>query len=213
MPVAGSKRVATGVLKVPSGSLNPSVPGWASPESVRKPPSGVPVTFGNDCINTLATDPVDGCINSYEGQQAAELDDYSNAFTNVKNDAAAAFEYEVNSAYIQDTWDVNDQLTVQYGIRYDWYTADDTPALNPRGLGDAALYDRESAQPRYSGDPAFPNPIRYIADSGLAGGVNLQIKGQKFVNTLWQINVQGQSPDGSTTRIEVVETKTLASGY
>ena len=89
----------------------------------------------------------------------------------------------------------------------------DTPALNPRGLGDAALYDRESALPRYSGDPAFPNPIRYIADSGLAGGVNLQIKGQKFVNTLWQINVQGQSPDGSTTRVEVVETKVLASGY
>ena len=39
------------------------------------------------------------------------------------------------------------------------------------------------------------------------------LAGQKFVNTLWQINVQGQSPDGSTTRIEVVETKTLASGY
>ena len=47
----------------------------------------------------------------------------------------------------------------------------------------------------------------------MAGGANLQMKGQKFVNTLWQINVQGQSPDGSSTRIEVVETKTLASGY
>jgi hypothetical protein len=39
------------------------------------------------------------------------------------------------------------------------------------------------------------------------------MRGQKFVNTLWQINVQGQSPDGSTNRIEVVETKVLASGY
>ena len=89
----------------------------------------------------------------------------------------------------------------------------ETPALNPRNLGDAALYDRESALPSYSGDPAFANPIRYIGEGGLAGGANLQMKGQKFVNTLWQINVQGQSPDGSTTRIEVVETKTLASGY
>ena len=89
----------------------------------------------------------------------------------------------------------------------------DTPALNPRTLGDAALYDREFAQPGYAGDPAFPTPIRYIADGTLAGGSNLQMKGQKFVNTLWQINVQGQSPDGSTTRIEVVETKVLASGY
>jgi len=89
----------------------------------------------------------------------------------------------------------------------------DTPNLNPRALGDAALYDREFALPSYSGDPAFPNPIRYIGDGVMAGGANLQMKGQKFVNTLWQINVQGQSPDGSTTRIEVVETKTLASGY
>jgi hypothetical protein len=89
----------------------------------------------------------------------------------------------------------------------------ETPNLNPRVLGGAALYDRDFALPSYSGDPAFPNPIRYIGDGGLAGGANLQMKGQKFVNTLWQINVQGQSPDGSTTRIEVVETKALTSGY
>ena len=88
-----------------------------------------------------------------------------------------------------------------------------TPNLNPRPLGDMALYDREFALPSYAGDPAFPDPIRYIGDGTMAGGANLQMKGQKFVNTLWQINVQGQSPDGSTTRIEVVETKTLASGY
>jgi len=88
-----------------------------------------------------------------------------------------------------------------------------TPNLNPRPLGDLALYDREFALPSYSGDPAFPNPIRYIGDGTMAGGANLQMRGQKFVNTLWQINVQGQSPDGSTTRIEVVETKTLAAGY
>lgn len=89
----------------------------------------------------------------------------------------------------------------------------ETPNLNPRALGDMALYDREFALPSYSGDPAFANPIRYIGDGAMAGGANLQMRGQKFVNTLWQINVQGQSPDGSTTRIEVVETKTLASGY
>ena len=89
----------------------------------------------------------------------------------------------------------------------------ETPNLNPRPLGDAGLYDRETALPSYSGDPAFADPIRYIGDGTMAGGANLQMRGQKFVNTLWQINVQGQSPDGSTTRVEVVETKTLASGY
>jgi hypothetical protein len=90
----------------------------------------------------------------------------------------------------------------------------DTPALNPRALGDSALYDREFALPTYSGDPAEVDPIKCVnGDAGIAGGMNLQQKGQKFVNTLWQINVQGQSPDGSTTRLEVLETKTLAQGY
>jgi hypothetical protein len=89
----------------------------------------------------------------------------------------------------------------------------ETPPLNPRALGDMVLYDREFSVPSYGGDPAFANPVRYIGDGVMAGGANLQMRGQKFVNTLWQINVQGQSPDGSTTRIEVVESKTLASGY
>jgi hypothetical protein len=89
----------------------------------------------------------------------------------------------------------------------------ETPPLNPRALGDTALYDREVAIPSYTGDPAFPNPVRYVGDGVMAGGANLQMRGQKFVNTLWQINVQGQSPDGSTARLEVVESKTLASGY
>ena len=91
----------------------------------------------------------------------------------------------------------------------------DTPALNPRSLGDMALYDREFALPSYAGDPdpGFVDPICHIDDSGTAGGGNLRIKGQKFVNTLWKINVRGQSPDGSTTRIEVMETKVLSQGY
>ena len=81
-------------------------------------------------------------------------------------------------------------------------------------LGDAALYDREPALPMYYGDPAFPQAVRYAADSGLAaGGGNLQMKGQKFTNTLWQINAVGRSPDGTTARIEVMETKILSSGY
>jgi hypothetical protein len=56
----------------------------------------------------------------------------------------------------------------------------------------------------------------------VAGGMNLQEGGTKFVNTLWQINVVGQSASAlgggfetraSTARVEVVETKVLASGY
>jgi hypothetical protein len=95
----------------------------------------------------------------------------------------------------------------------------DTPVLAATFLGDAALYDRETQLPQFYGDPAFaPNFVRYANDGGVAGGMNLGSK-TKFVNTLWQINVVGQSPNalgagqGSTARLEVVETKILASGY
>lgn len=84
----------------------------------------------------------------------------------------------------------------------------------PQTLGDSTLYNVENSTPEYYGDPAFPNPIRYVDDSGIyAGGGNLQQKGQKFTNTLWKINVVGQGADGSRTRLELMETKLLTSGY
>jgi hypothetical protein len=81
----------------------------------------------------------------------------------------------------------------------------------PQSVGDAGLYDREGGNlPRYHGDPAFNPAIRYLKDGpGLQGG-NLQ-PGQGLVETLWQINVVGVSPDGSRSRIEVVAVRPMAS--
>ena len=131
-----------------------------------------------ECINTLATDPVNGCANSYEGRQADALDDYSNAFTNVKDDAAAAFEYQINTLYVQDTWDVNGQLTLQYGIRYDWYTSDDTPALNQNfqdtyGFSNQATLDgRDVIMPRVGFTYDFDNGTTLRGGVGLFSGGN-----------------------------------------
>jgi outer membrane receptor for ferrienterochelin and colicin len=120
-----------------------------------------------DCINTS------DCANSYEGRQAAELVDYSNAYTNIKNDAGASFEYEINSFYLQDSVDVSSQLTLQYGFRYDWYTSSDTPALNSSfesryGFTNQATLDgRDVFMPRFG--------FTYDFDGGttLRGGVGL----------------------------------------
>ncbi len=89
----------------------------------------------------------------------------------------------------------------------------DLPSLPTSTLGDSGLYDREPALPSCSGDPSVANPIRWIGEGGPAGGMGVDVGGQSFVYTLWQINVQGQSPNGSTARIEVVETKVLDQGY
>ena len=46
---------------------------------------------------------------------------YNNAVTNNENDLRAIWGYEYNSFYIQDTWDIADDLTLDFGIRYDRY--------------------------------------------------------------------------------------------
>ncbi len=45
-------------------------------------------------------------------------------------DAAAKPKYAVNSALIEDSWDVSPQLSVNYGLRYDRYSSDSHPTLN-----------------------------------------------------------------------------------
>lgn len=85
-----------------------------------------------------------------------------------------------------------------------------------RQVGDTVLYDREGGSlPNYYGDPEFPSAIRYLKDGGPVEGFSLQ-PGQGLVKTLWQINVVGESADGSSSRLEVVavvQMGSTASGY
>ena len=59
-------------------------------------------------------------IADLENAQAAVLL-YENAITNNENDRRAIWGYNVNSLYLQDVWDINADLTLQYGLRYDFY--------------------------------------------------------------------------------------------
>ncbi|MFT4956515.1 MAG: outer membrane receptor protein involved in Fe transport [Brevundimonas sp.] len=69
-------------------------------------------------------------ITDFENQQASYIG-LQNTVTGDKNDGAAAFGYAVNSLFFQDTWDVSPTLTINAGLRYDWYTTDDAPQANP----------------------------------------------------------------------------------
>lgn len=119
-----------------------------------------------DCIFTI------DCANSFEARQAASLR-YKNAFSNNKADAAAAFEYQVNSFYIQDLWDVSDRLTLQYGMRYDWYTSDDTPRPNAAFVARNGFSNTESLDGRNIAMPRIG--FTYDLDNGarLRGGIGL----------------------------------------
>lgn len=49
---------------------------------------------------------------------------YNNAITNDENDLRAIWGYNSNSLYIQDSWDVNPYLVLDFGLRYDWYESE-----------------------------------------------------------------------------------------
>jgi len=62
-------------------------------------------------------------IEDLRNATASELS-YNNAITNNENDLRAIWGYNYNSIYVQDSWDVNGDLVVDFGIRYDWYESE-----------------------------------------------------------------------------------------
>ncbi|MCW8109687.1 TonB-dependent receptor [Alteromonas ponticola] len=49
---------------------------------------------------------------------------YNNAVTNDENDLRAIWGYNYNSLYFQDSWEFSGDLTIDAGIRYDWYESE-----------------------------------------------------------------------------------------
>ena len=81
--------------------------------------------------------------------------DYRNAPSGNPEDGSAAFEIETTSFYIQDTWDYSDQLTLQFGVRMEEYSMDQTPKYNPSlfeyyGIrNDTSLDGKDVVLPRF----------------------------------------------------------------
>jgi outer membrane receptor for ferrienterochelin and colicin len=79
---------------------------------------------------------------------------YNNSPAHNPSDAAAVWGYDVNTLYVQDEFMIGDRLLVVAGIRHDWYTTSDAPALNTDfqadyGFGNNQTLDGESlTQPR-----------------------------------------------------------------
>jgi len=85
-----------------------------------------------------------------------------------------------------------------------------TPALPLTQLGDTTIFP--AGRPSFRGDPNAANPIVYVRDGAPPEGMNLQVPPQ-FVNTLWSVRVEGQTPDGARSHVETMATKLLDSGY
>lgn len=81
---------------------------------------------------------------------------YNNAPSGNPLDAAADWGYAVNTAYIQDEFDITDTVSVILGARYDWWETDDAPVTNQDFLADYGFTNGQTLdgiglfQPRFA---------------------------------------------------------------
>ncbi|XOV80816.1 MAG: carboxypeptidase regulatory-like domain-containing protein [Aestuariibacter sp.] len=105
---------------------------------------------------------------------------YENAAgSNNPADAAARFEYQIHTAYIQDEYYWVDQdMTITFGLRYDWFTSDDTPPENPvveqlYGFSNAQNMDGvDLLQPRLGINWLYNDQLEIRGGIGLYSGGN-----------------------------------------
>lgn len=103
---------------------------------------------------------------------------YGNALSNNQDDIAESFSYAINYFYLQDEWQVNDKLTMTFGLRYDYYESDDAPNLNQDfldsyGFGNNETLDgRDLIQPRFGVTYDFSDELTFRGGIGLFSGGN-----------------------------------------
>jgi hypothetical protein len=103
------------------------------------------------------------------------------------NDAAAQAEFSNTGLFIQDTWSLSPNLTVQYGVRYDRIGVEENPRFNPAASAvfgyrnDRTVDGKSLVQPRigfnYTFDTERPTQLR--------GGVGLF---QGTAANVWLVN-------------------------
>jgi hypothetical protein len=97
------------------------------------------------------------------------------------------------------------------------WTTEDVVAFPNQGsavaVGDTTMFPY--GQPTYYADPAATAGIEYMnaGAPSVAGGHDQRLGGSIRVNTLWRIQVEGRTPDGARSRLDVVATRELDGGY
>ncbi|MEO5624413.1 MAG: carboxypeptidase regulatory-like domain-containing protein [Dokdonella sp.] len=114
------------------------------------------------------------------------------------NDVAARWKYQQWGVFLQDTWQVNDILSVQYGVRTDIPQVDDAPRYNPAfqtafGIpNNSTINNAKLFEPRVS----FNLDLDGERTSQLRGGFGLF---QSNPPTVWLTNPYQNN--GLTTRV------------
>ena len=133
---------------------------------------------------------------------------YNNAPTNVPEDAAAEWGYEVTTFFVQDEFEVGDRWTFVAGLRYDYYTTDDAPPENTDftadyGFPNTHTLDGEGlVQPRVGFTFDWTDTTTMRGGLGLysGGNPNVWLSNNYSANNVQQFGQRGRSfgyTDGS----------------
>ncbi|MDX1508359.1 MAG: TonB-dependent receptor, partial [Woeseiaceae bacterium] len=120
-------------------------------------------------------------FNSIADLQSRTIDPFSSLYgfsnTGVASDADANFTLHNDSFFIQDTWDVNDDLILTFGLRYLRLSNDDPITENPnfasRYPGQTNTYNMDGAdllQPRIGFNWIVNDQLTLRGGAGLFGG-------------------------------------------
>ncbi len=101
---------------------------------------------------------------------------YQNAVTNDEVDGAANWGFAVNSLYVQDNWEITDQLTLTGGLRYDFYEStgdieENTNFRNRYGFSNTSDVDGlDILLPRFGFNYEFNEDITFRGGFGRFSG-------------------------------------------
>lgn len=148
-----------------------------------------------------SSDP-NGCIDAFEAGIANRITYENAAPSNIKGDAAAQFQYKVNTAYIQDDFTMmNGDLAIVLGLRYDWYSSSDEPRFNQNfedryGFDNTSNMDgKDLIQPRFGFNWTASDSLLVHGGIGLysGGNPNVWISNNYSNDGQTQVEVQDRS--------------------
>ena len=114
-------------------------------------------------------------------QQFADDIYYNNSPGHNPTDAAADWGYDVNTVYFQDEIQINDRLTLVAGIRHDWYTTSDEPALNAEFLAEYGFGNNLTLDGEGLTQPRLGFTFDWTGDTTLHGGIGIYSGGNPNV--------------------------------
>ncbi len=133
---------------------------------------------------------------------------YNNAPSGDPNDAAAVWGYASNSLYIQDEFDLTEDLSITAGVRYDWYTTSDAPQENPDFVADYGFSNSTNLDGEALIQPLIGLTYTLTDSTELRGGIgrfsggnpNVWLSNNFSNNNILQFGARGRSfgyTDGS----------------